>query len=213
MIAILRHHNDKIHFDPLDHEDQEERKRSQQWVKEKMCWEWRGGFLCVDGTPFNLFQKPGWHGEGFFDKNLNYSLAAQVVILPHNLCIIDYVIGIPGSLHNSNVFRCMRIAWTPEDFFSGGQWLWADSVYAVRTWCVMPFKWPLGGNLTRDQKTFNYHLSKVCVHSEHFFGLLKGRFQSLQELQFSVQGKKDLDYSNMWIHSCLILHNFIVEIK
>ncbi|KAG2073881.1 hypothetical protein BDR04DRAFT_1151703 [Suillus decipiens] len=77
----------------------------------------------------------------------------------------------------------------------------------------MPFKWPLGGNLTRDQKTFNYHLSKVCVCSEHFFGLLKGRFQSLQELWFSVQGKKDLDYSNMWICSCLILHNFIVEIE
>ncbi|KAG2067111.1 hypothetical protein BDR04DRAFT_1159533 [Suillus decipiens] len=77
----------------------------------------------------------------------------------------------------------------------------------------MPFKWPPAGNLTRDQKTFNYHLSKVHVCSEHFFGSLKGRFQSLQELQFSVQDKKDLDYSNMWICSCLILHNFIVEIK
>jgi hypothetical protein len=42
---------------------------------------------------------------------------------------------------------------------------------------------------------------------------LKGRFQSLRELQFSVQGKKDLDYSNMWIRLCLILHNFIVEIE
>jgi hypothetical protein len=78
MIAILRHHDDKIHFDPLDHEDKEEQKRLQQWVEGKTCWEWRGGFLCVDSTPFNLFQKPGWHGEGFFDKNSNYSLAAQV---------------------------------------------------------------------------------------------------------------------------------------
>ncbi|KAG2061612.1 hypothetical protein BDR06DRAFT_966527 [Suillus hirtellus] len=51
-----------------------------------------------------------------------------------------------------------------------------------------------------NKKTFNYHLSK-------------GRFQSLRELRFSVQGKKDLDYSNMWICSCLILHNFIVEIE
>lgn len=68
MIAILRHHDNKIHFDPLDHKDQEEWKRSQQWVEGKMCREWRRGFLCVDSTPFNLFQKPGWHGEGFFDK-------------------------------------------------------------------------------------------------------------------------------------------------
>jgi hypothetical protein len=78
MIPILRHHDDKIHFHPLDHEDQEEQKRLQQWVEGKTCWEWCGGFLCVDGTPFNLFQKPGWYGEGFFDTNSNYSLAAQV---------------------------------------------------------------------------------------------------------------------------------------
>jgi hypothetical protein len=78
MIAILRNYDNKIHFDPLDHKDQEEQKRSQQCVEGKTCQEWCGGFLCVDGTPFNLFQKPGWHGEGFFDKNLNYSLVAQV---------------------------------------------------------------------------------------------------------------------------------------
>jgi hypothetical protein len=55
----------------------------------------------------------------------------EVIILPHNLCVVDYVIGIPGSLHDLNIFRHARIAQTPEDFFSGGQWLWADSAYAV----------------------------------------------------------------------------------
>jgi hypothetical protein len=77
MIAVLQHHDDAIHFDPLDTEDQEECKRAKQWVEQHTCREWRGGFLCVDGTPFNLFQKPGWHGEGFFDKKSNYSLTAQ----------------------------------------------------------------------------------------------------------------------------------------
>ena len=67
-----------IHFDPLDREDQEEWKRSQQWVEGRTCWEWHGGFLYVNVTPLNLFQKPRWHGEGFFDKNSNYSLTAQV---------------------------------------------------------------------------------------------------------------------------------------
>jgi hypothetical protein len=78
MIAILQHHDDAIHFDPLDTKDQEERKRAKQWVEQRTCREWRDGFLCVDGTPFNLFQKPGWHGEGFFDRKSNYSLMAQV---------------------------------------------------------------------------------------------------------------------------------------
>ncbi|KAG2045441.1 hypothetical protein BDR06DRAFT_900679, partial [Suillus hirtellus] len=118
----------------------EEQKRAQQWVEGRTCQEWRSGFLCVDGTPFNLFQKPGWHGEGFFDKNSNYSLTAQVVILPYNLHIVDYVIGIPGSLHNSNVFGRTRVAQNPDDFFGANQWLWADSVYASQVWCVTPFK-------------------------------------------------------------------------
>ena len=84
MVAILQHHDDAIHFDVLDREDQMERERAKQWVEARTCREWRGGFLCVDRTPFNLYQKPGWHGEGFFDKNSNYSLSAQVCMFSFN---------------------------------------------------------------------------------------------------------------------------------
>lgn len=78
MIALLQHHDAVIHFDPLDQDDQIEREKAKMWVEERTCREWRDGFLCVDGTPFNLFQKPGLHGEGFFDRKSNYSLSAQV---------------------------------------------------------------------------------------------------------------------------------------
>jgi len=53
----------------------------------------------------------------------------------------------------------------------------------------------------------------VRVRSEHFFGSLKGRFQSLRELRFQIQGQKELDYANMWVRCCLVLHNLIVEIE
>ena len=78
MVAILHHHDDAIHFNPMESEDQVERDRAKTWVESHSCFEWRGGFLCVDGSPFNLFQKPGWHGEGFFDRKSRYSLSAQV---------------------------------------------------------------------------------------------------------------------------------------
>jgi hypothetical protein len=78
MVAILQHHDNVIHFDPLEAKDQIEKDRAKDWVEERTCSEWRGGFLCVDGTPFNVYQKPGWHGEGFFDRKSNYSLSAQV---------------------------------------------------------------------------------------------------------------------------------------
>ncbi|KAG2160027.1 uncharacterized protein EDB93DRAFT_1073969, partial [Suillus bovinus] len=67
MIAILQHHDNVIHFDPLEAKDQIEIDCAKDWVEEHTCSEWCGGFLCVDSTPFNVHQKPGWHREGFFD--------------------------------------------------------------------------------------------------------------------------------------------------
>ncbi|KIM58639.1 hypothetical protein SCLCIDRAFT_127808 [Scleroderma citrinum Foug A] len=49
----------------MDLEDQEERNRAKWWVEDCSCPGWRGWFLCVNGSPINLYQKPGWHGEGF----------------------------------------------------------------------------------------------------------------------------------------------------
>lgn len=78
------------------------------------------------------------------------------------------------------------------------------------------------------QKIFNQLLSKVrlqllsstciniqpiCVRSEHFYGSLKGWFQSLQEMRFQIQNQQDLNFANMWMCCCLILHNLILEIK
>jgi hypothetical protein len=78
MVSILQHHDRFIHFDPNQQKDHEEKEKAQQYVKERTCSGWKGGFLCVDGIPFKLFQKPGWHGEGFFDHKSNYSLSNQV---------------------------------------------------------------------------------------------------------------------------------------
>ncbi|KAF9226095.1 hypothetical protein BS17DRAFT_800897 [Gyrodon lividus] len=135
MIAILHHHDAAIHFDPTRADDQQEREDAKAWVESCTCVEWRDGFLCVNGTPFNLFQKPGWHGEGFFDRQSHYSLSNQIVIFPHNLKIVDYAIGIPGSLHDSSAFQQTHVAQHPAQFFSYREWLWVDSAYLSQKWC------------------------------------------------------------------------------
>lgn len=81
--------------------------------------------------------------------------------MPHNLRIVDYVIGVPGSLHDANAFSRTRIARHPENFVGADEWIWADSAYASCMWCVVPFKRPAAGGLRPDQKKFNTHLSKV----------------------------------------------------
>ena len=84
MTAVLSLHHDFIHFDLANPRDQEDKERAQAYVEERTCPEWRRGFLTVDGTPFNLYQKPGWYGEGFYDRKSNYSVSNQVFILKNN---------------------------------------------------------------------------------------------------------------------------------
>lgn len=40
------------------------------------------------------------------------------------------------------------------------EWIWADSAYGLDWWCVTPYKKP--ASLQPNNKTFNYHLSRVC---------------------------------------------------
>jgi hypothetical protein len=151
------------------------------------------------------------------------------VIFPHNLRIADYAIGLPGSVHDASAFQKTRVARHPEEFFNNNEWLWADSAYASQTWCVTPFKKPVGGRLGQDKRTFNRNLStvrvliflfeslliiiKVQVQTEHFYGSLKGCFQSLLDLRFQIQTQAKLDYAITWVRCCLILPNLIIEIE
>lgn len=79
--------------------------------------------------------------------------------------IWDYLVGHTGSVHDSWAFRSTRIFQDHDTIFEQGEWLWADSAYPVETWCVPPFKKPIQSELDRDQQTYNYHLSKVCLNS------------------------------------------------
>jgi hypothetical protein len=73
LIAFLALHDEAVMIPP-----EEEKERAKEYVEEITCPEWRKGFLLADGTKFALFQKPGLHGEAWFDKNKNYSVDCQV---------------------------------------------------------------------------------------------------------------------------------------
>lgn len=83
--------------------------------------------------------------------------------MPHNLFIADYSVGHAGSTHDAYAFQSTRLYREHADLLGDDHWVWADSAYPVETWCVPPFKKPRNGALTRNQRTFNYHLSRVCT--------------------------------------------------
>jgi hypothetical protein len=74
-------------------------------------------------------------------------------------------VGHTGSVHDSWSFRSTRIFKDHEHVLAPDEWIWADSAYPSETWCVSPYKKPIGGELTPDQRTYNYHVSRVCMTS------------------------------------------------
>jgi hypothetical protein len=73
VVALLSHHDEAIHFPEAD-----EKEDAKDYIEEQTCSEWRNGFLLADGTKFAFFQRPGLHGDAWFDKDGEYSIDCQV---------------------------------------------------------------------------------------------------------------------------------------
>jgi hypothetical protein len=73
VVAILSLHDDAVHLP-----DAAEKEEAKLFVESQTCPEWRDGFLLVDGTKFAFFQRPGLHGDSWFDKDGEYSISCQV---------------------------------------------------------------------------------------------------------------------------------------
>jgi len=84
--------------------------------------------------------------------------------MPHNLRIVNYGLGHPGSVHDTYAFQGTRMAKDPGRVIPQDHWIWADSAYPTQTWCVVPFK-AVGGGLTRTKNLYNKYLSRVSVVS------------------------------------------------
>jgi len=55
-----------------------EKEDAKEWVEAATCVAWRNSYIFVDSTLVPLADKPGYHGEAYFDRKSNYSLNVQV---------------------------------------------------------------------------------------------------------------------------------------
>jgi hypothetical protein len=74
--AILMFHDEFVHWP-----SSEEKEAAKEWVEAASCAAWRDGWVFVDGTLVPLSDKPGHHGEAYFDRKSNYSLNVQVCLV------------------------------------------------------------------------------------------------------------------------------------
>lgn len=76
IVALLSCHDEAVHLP-----DAVEKENSKSYVGNSVCPEWRGGFLLADGSKFPFYQRPGLHGDAWFDKDGTYSIDCQVGLL------------------------------------------------------------------------------------------------------------------------------------
>jgi len=65
--------------------------------------------------------------------------------------------------------------------------------------------------LSEECKYFNTKLAKLRIKIEHCIGLVKARFQCVQELRRVIRSKRDLDVLLQMIMCACILHNLLID--
>ena len=146
--------------------------------------------------------------KNFFDQKSNYSINVQIINTP-NCKIIDYVSGFWGSRHDTYCFASTKLGKNPSLYLKKNEWYWGDAGYSLQKWLMIPYKSPAIS--LKPNRTFNFHLSRICIQLKHIIDYLKGRFQCLKELCLQVLNVQDLAYVTLWINICIILHAFCLD--
>ena len=164
----------------------------------------------VDGThipivspsecPADDYDRKGWHSiimQGMVDNVGRFT---------------EVYIGWPGRVHDARVFVNSSLHKRGQDgtlfpdckeTICGKQiplLVLGDPAYPLLSWLMKAF--PDNGNLSRQQKTFNYRLSRARVVVEHAYGRLKGRWRCL--LKRNDTSVHDLP---KLVAACCVLHN------
>ena len=167
-----------------------------------------------DGTHLEMVS-PVRQGDDFINRKSFYSILLQGTT-DHTGRFTHIEVGWSGKNHdayvlrNSTLFEAMSAGkFLPSnDIWKLGDTevpplLFADRAYPIRKWLMKPY----GGNLNREQKHFNYCLSRARNVVERAFGRLKSRWQRLNgRLQVSEENVPSV------ITACVMLHN-ICEAK
>jgi hypothetical protein len=189
--------------------DEEERRQISSRIHRAFDFPNCVGF--IDGTLNPLSSKPRREDSGdFYGRKQGYSLSTLTVSDDRRM-IRYFLAGWPGSCHDNRVYRNCMLASTPNDYFSGNQYLLGDSAYEPSDNMVPSYKKPNGCNLPREHVIFNACLASARVTSEHCIGVWKARFPWLRNIPMILTESQRSLRRILHVMECtVILHNFLI---
>ena len=154
----------------------------------------------IDGTHIQITQ-PSERGYDYYNRKDYYSVVLQGVVR-EDMRFTDVYAGWPGKVHDARVFRNSPLGQNGADICGDGHML-GDSAYPNLPYLLSPFR--DNGHLTDTQKNFNRVHSSMRVTVERAFGLLKGRFVRLQNIN-----QKNIEIIVQTILTACVLHNLCI---
>ena len=137
---------------------------------------------AIDGSHINIMQ-PAEDEQSYYNRKKRHSIQLQAVC-DSSMMFTDVYAGWLGSAHDSRVLRNSPLFDSATNnyhaTFPGITFIVADSAYALRQWVLPTLK--DNGNLTPLQKAYSKRLSRARTTIEQAFGLLKGRWRRLKEV-------------------------------
>ena len=107
----------------------------------------------IDGTHIILAYKPTRQGKGYFNRKSRYSLQCMIVS-DHNCRILHMSVGFTSASHDTRVFMNFALWLKHAQYFSGREYLLADTGYSLTKITMSPYKNPSAD--IPINKRFNY---------------------------------------------------------
>ncbi|XP_066603775.1 putative nuclease HARBI1 [Prorops nasuta] len=157
---------------------------------------------CIDGTYITIRTPAHKIKSTYVNRHDIPSLTLQAICDAKKM-FLDVFTGPPSKIHDARIFKLSFISSILPDI-CGNEWhILGDAAYPIKKYLITPYR--DYGNLTEEQRNFNYKFSACRVKIENAFGLLKGRFRQLLRLDFHTVYR-----SCKFIIACCALHNLCI---
>lgn len=162
---------------------------------------------AIDGIHFPYDYAPHLDPDAWNTYKCRYAMGATAVC-DHQKRFTYFRIGDFGSTHDATAFRLTKLYKWSNIFFNGDEYLLADKGYSSLPITVLPFK---SNNVTtQGHRTFNSRHKSGRTKIENAFGLLKGKWRSLECMAVDVEKEGDEIAVCSWIVACVVLHNYLL---
>lgn len=166
---------------------------------------------AIDGTHIPII-KPNDSASDYFNRKGFYSVIMQAVVDSSGL-FLDSYIGWPGKVHDARVLVNSSLYKKATTSNLLPNWtrrlcgvdipllLLGDPAYPLLPWLMKPYL--ENQHSPREERHFNYRLSRARMSVENAFGRLKGRWRCLLK-------RMDIKVANVptVVATCVALHNF-----